>query len=325
MKKKTFIFILCSLITMLIIGEFVSRFVLGLGDPPLSIPHPTIEYVFKPSSEFYRFGNYYKTNSYCMRSDEFTQSREKNEVRILVLGDSVVNGTSLIDQSELATELMKENLKNSLSIPVIVGNISAGTWSPPNLLAYIDEFGTFDTDVAIIILNKGDMFDFPTFEELSPITHPTQKPTFALGELVSRYVAPRICAHFDSRDDTHRSQMKEVYQKRKSCISELSEILEKFSEENIPVYLIYHPSKDEILPDGSFEPKEGYSTISGFTEKQSLRLYSFLDIYAESIKDNKSLFINRNHPNAAGQMLMAEYILKLLENESLINQWSQRR
>ena len=111
----------------------------------------------------------------------------------------MTNGESHTDQSELATEILKEKLSETVPTPVHIGNISAGSWSPPNLLAYIQEFGTFDADIAIIILNKGDLFDFPKFDRLNPMIHPTQKPSSALGELIVRYILPKIARTFSDR------------------------------------------------------------------------------------------------------------------------------
>lgn len=50
-------------------GEVVARFVLGLGDPPLSVAHPTIEYLLKPNQVVHRFGNRYLVNQYGMQSE----------------------------------------------------------------------------------------------------------------------------------------------------------------------------------------------------------------------------------------------------------------
>jgi hypothetical protein len=325
MKKKIFIFAAVGLFTALITGELLSRYALGLGDPPLSVSHSTIEYMFKPSSEYHRFGNYFKTNSYGMRSEEFSQSREKNEVRILVLGDSVPNGGNLTDQNELATELLRENITKSLSVPVIVGNISAGTWSPPNMLAYIQEFGTFGADAAIVILNKGDMFDFPTFSELNPNTHPTEKPKLALGELVSRYIAPRLIRALRLPSKENPEFKEKADAGRKSCTPELLELLEQFSKKEIPIFVLYHPSEDEILQDGSFSPRGGYSTIVSFTQDQNIKLYSLAANYGKAVSEGKYPFRDTYHPNSIGQKLIANFILTLLESEGLISQWSQRR
>src|SRR5687768_7294859 len=63
--------LLTAAVLALVAGELFARFVLGLGDPPLSVAHPTIEYMFKPSQDCRRFSNTVSYNAYGMRSPEF--------------------------------------------------------------------------------------------------------------------------------------------------------------------------------------------------------------------------------------------------------------
>jgi hypothetical protein len=169
--------------------ELFARFYLGLGHPPLSVTHPTIEYMFAPNQSVWRFGNLFRTNRYGMRSDDFPPRKSSpRELRIMVYGDSVVNGGNLTDHSRLATTLLQARLSQSLHRPVIVGNVSAGSWGPPNQLAYIRQFGFLDADVAVFVLSSSDYNDAPTFEPLNPATHPTQAPWSAAWEGVTRYL-----------------------------------------------------------------------------------------------------------------------------------------
>jgi hypothetical protein len=53
-------------------AEALARFYLGLGDPPLTIRDPDIEYLFAPSRCYVRFGNhvcYGPFNSEVQRGD----------------------------------------------------------------------------------------------------------------------------------------------------------------------------------------------------------------------------------------------------------------
>jgi hypothetical protein len=318
--KKTITLISFLLISAVFFGELASRYILGLGDPPLSVAHPKIEYLFKASSNFKRFGNYFKTNAYSMRSDAFPQTRQSNELRLLILGDSVPNGESHTDQSELATEILKEKLSETVPFPVHIGNISAGSWSPPNLLAYIQEFGTFDADIAIIILNKGDLFDFPKFDRLNPMIHPTQKPSSALGELIVRYIFPKIARTFSDRTNNVTTKKRAS----RDCTQELLELVHTFSSENIPVCIIYHPCKDEFLDNGSFAPKAEYSILENFTNRHGLQLHSFADIYSQYIPKKIRIYRDNFHPNEMGQKLMADHILKILEKNGFMLQWNLR-
>ncbi|WLT39310.1 hypothetical protein NON20_06955 [Synechocystis sp. B12] len=98
---------------------------MGLGDPPLSVTHPTIEYMFKPNQDAIRFGNRFRTNSYGMRSEELPKSKNDSELRVLVFGDSVINGGNLTDQSDLATEIVKSEISQNKELTI--ANISAGS------------------------------------------------------------------------------------------------------------------------------------------------------------------------------------------------------
>ena len=45
---RTVSIVLAAICALLLAGEWFARSVLGLGDPPLSITHPRIEYLYAP-------------------------------------------------------------------------------------------------------------------------------------------------------------------------------------------------------------------------------------------------------------------------------------
>ena len=51
------VFFAIGLVVLLIGAELGARYVLGLGDPPLSVADSQIEYMFAPSRTYRRFGN----------------------------------------------------------------------------------------------------------------------------------------------------------------------------------------------------------------------------------------------------------------------------
>ncbi len=166
----------------LIFAELVARFAFGLGDPPLFDLDPKIEYLLKPSCTYRSFGHSIQINSHSMRSEDFpSRKSEQGEYRVMVIGDSIVNGGVRVDQSELATTLLGPMLEVSLGERVVVGNISAGSWGPANQAAYVEKYGIFDADVVIIVLNSGDVNDVPGLEPLGS-AWPTTKPMLALQE-----------------------------------------------------------------------------------------------------------------------------------------------
>jgi hypothetical protein len=129
-----------------------------------------------------------------MRSDDFPPLKSTaDELRVLVVGDSVVYGGVMIDQSEIDTEILKRNLQQQFQRPVVVGNISAKGWGPPSELAYLQQNGTFDADVVILELSSHDYADVPAPNPIVGISpdFPDKKPVLALTDLVGTYLLPR--------------------------------------------------------------------------------------------------------------------------------------
>lgn len=181
-------YVILALVGLGAFSELTLRYFVGLGDPPLSLRDPQIEYLFAPSKCYNRFGNTVCFNQWSMRSDDFGSSKATaEEKRILVLGDSVVNGGALTDQERLATTMLQRDLSSAIHNPVRVGNISAGSWGPANMLAYTRKFGWFEADLAFLVVSSHDLHDVPTFAiELGPDT-PEKAPLLALQEFFVRY------------------------------------------------------------------------------------------------------------------------------------------
>lgn len=179
-----------------ILIELVGRFRYGLCDPPLFVADPELEYILKPNQSCRQFGNRVEVNEYSMRSHPFPRAKSSpNEFRVMVLGDSVIYGGSRVDQDDLATSRLERMLAASMKRPVTVGNISAGSWGPPNLLVYAKRNGFFDADVIVIVVSQQDYDDAMTFAPVVGVdsSYPDHKPRLALWEIATRYL-PRYIA-----------------------------------------------------------------------------------------------------------------------------------
>ncbi len=177
----------------LIAAELTLRFVVGLGDPPLYQVDRELEYLLRPSQSCNRFHHRITVNDYGMRADEFPPRKSlPGELRILVIGDSVIYGGVRIDQTEIDTEILKRDLQQELGRPVVVGNASAKSWGPPNELAYLKRYGTLDADVVILELSSHDYADAPTFVPVVGVSseYPDKKPALALTDLFESYILP---------------------------------------------------------------------------------------------------------------------------------------
>lgn len=168
-------------------AELVLRFGFGLGQPLRYVTHPQIEYMVTPDQDVMRWDAHLKSNAYGMRSEAVGDKRP-GEYRVLVIGDSVVNGGHETDQEALATSMLTTPEATYL-------NASAVSWGPQNMLAYVETFGGFDANATVVVLSSHDAWDAPTFKPLDPRVFRTHAPVSVVAEAVwrrlSQYVAAR--------------------------------------------------------------------------------------------------------------------------------------
>lgn len=261
-------------------GETFARYGLGLGDAPVVVAHPSIEYMFAPNQDAWPFHNRFSTNEYGMRSPPLT---DDPRVRVLVLGDSVPNGGNLTDQDALATSLLTTN-------ETLYLNASAGSWGPANMLAYVKAFGFFGAGRTVIILSSHDANDVPTFGALDPNTHPTTRPLSALWEAVAKYL-PRYLPGYTAATtaDTPPPDGEDT------AIAAARELL-RLASANGPVCLVLHSTRDEG------DAEEPFTDLLHAGQEASAKIVrdaAFLD--ASSYRD-------AIHPNDNGQADLARAI-----------------
>jgi hypothetical protein len=150
---------------------------MGHGTPPLHVAHPTVDYMYRPDQDVWRFGRRIQINELGMRSGPMP---EDGRDLVLVIGDSIIYGGWAIDQSDLAVVQASDET-------TYYANISAGSWGPGNQRAYLEAFGPFGADAAIFVVNPEDPVDVAQFLPLSTDRFPTENPVSALTEAVIRH------------------------------------------------------------------------------------------------------------------------------------------
>jgi hypothetical protein len=178
----------------LVLVELLLRWGLGLGRRLLYIPDPNIGYLLAPDQAFQRLGRRFVINQYSMRNQAIAVHRTPNTLRILLLGDSIANGGWWTDQQETISAL----IENALQIPqfktVEVLNASANSWGPRNQQAYLERFGTFESQWLVLLLNSDDLFAIaPTSLGVGLDPHyPVSQPSSALGDLIQTLWPQRL-------------------------------------------------------------------------------------------------------------------------------------
>jgi len=315
--------------------ELVLRFYVGLGDPPLSIVDAEVGYRFKPDSKFRRFGRDVSFNSFSMRSGPVTtQKTNPQELRIMVIGDSVVNGGALTDDSELATAHLQQQLSRSLGRPVYVGNISAGSWGPPNQLAFVKKFGLFDADAVVLVLSSHDLDEDDPDSSGVGRSHdmPDKSPTLALTEFFFRYTSPgrwmtsklqatslsggsnqSTTTSVAIQTSTGESQpTTSKWAVHENSVAALEQLLTLCSESRVPVIVVQHPELSEV--QGDF--LNGHSQIAQIAQNANVRIIQLQPAFAEAMKAGKFPYRPGDviHPSAAGQQVIAKVLLPVIES-----------
>lgn len=289
-----------SLLGLMVIAELVCRFVLGLGTPPIYVADPDYEYLLKPGQDVRRFGNHIHVNQWGMRAPDFPAAKSRtNEFRVMVFGDSVVNGGSQIDQDQLSTTLLQKALQRDLGRPVTVGNISAGSWGPGNWLAYARRHGFFDADVVLLVLGSGDVADNPTFSPLDA-NHPDTAPLLALQEAVTRYL-PRFLPSLlpasaaEGSAPSHGPTPADI----EHGLHDLDAFLGLARANGRHVIVLHHPDRQELLErrhlDG-FEPLRNQVLKNGLP---------WLELAPAFEPDGALLYRDGIHHTPRGQTVMA--------------------
>lgn len=301
------------LVVLAAAGEVALRVVWGLGDPPLYVLDDEIEYMHKPSSSYVRMGNHVRINQWSMRADEFpARKADERELRVLLMGDSIIAGGARIDQTDLAAAVIGPELARIAQRPVVVGNASAGSWGPPNLLAYAKRFGFLESDVVVLVLNSNDYDDVPGLEPIGP-QWPTRKPALALQEVAENY-GPRLLARIGlggpnapPRTTTHEQDV--AY-----ALGALRELIDLARASGARVVLVQYLKLSELAAVGSGGgggAEAGFSAIRAVAESASVRTVDTSGAFAANGVPRANFFLpgDNVHPSAAGQRALGALIV----------------
>jgi hypothetical protein len=229
-----------------IIGEILLR-CYGFCDAPLYRLSERYEYIPVSNQDGERFGRHYHINSFGQRSEEPDSSR----IIILGLGDSVLWGGVFCDQDSLATTLFS----NETSMQML--NISAGSWGPDNCAAYLKEYGTFGAQAIILLVSSHDAHDIMDFKPTVGVheSYPNTQYKFAWGELVCRYLIPRIekAMNFNGVKELDPDQqvLAGIQKSGKGFNPGFNQVKQFADSVSIPMYMILHGELDE-LKDGQY-------------------------------------------------------------------------
>lgn len=303
MRKR----IILGFAIILIIGlEVFLRVYLGFCDTVLMKEDNNFEYIAQPNQQRFRFRNHIMYNSFSMRSENIDTS----SIKILGFGDSVINGGAQTDQDSLATKILSDSLYKFYNRNIQFLNISAGSWGPDNCYAYLKKFGDLGAESIFLFVSSHDAYDNMNFEKIvdNHVSFPSKQYSFALYELIDRYLLPRI----KSKLNKTVTETDNLGINKKKDNSQFNSGFDSFvsysKDKNIPLTIYLHADQNEKKL-GAYND-QGQEIIR-FANENSIPIILDLQNGLEL-----SDFRDNIHINNKGQKKLANTIIKYIEEQT---------
>lgn len=309
-------------IALLLVLEIGLRSRYGLGNPLLYNSDPKIGYLIAPNQRTRRNGNLIEINAYSMRSGEITPTPNENTWRVLMVGDSIINGGWWTDQPNTIANLTVQALNQNLSVAnhpsnytsikkIEVLNASANSWGPRNELAYLEKFGNFGAQVVVLVINTDDLFAIAPYSVVvgRDRNYPNQKPPLALIEAYQRYIQkPQPIPELEKLQ-------KEPGDRVGNNLEAIKRIKQLTRQQNSQFILLMTPLKRELGKPG---PRDyeiiARNRISEFSKQEDINYIDILPVFNNHSKP-ESLYHDHIHLNLQGNQVIVDILKNKLSQQ----------
>lgn len=298
-------------IVVLLVGLELLLRLLGFGQPLLYQADPQIGYLIAPSQQTRRFGKQIAINQYSMRSPEIAAIRSEKTLRVLMLGDSILNGGWWTDQASTVSALLQQQLNLPYYALTEVLNASANSWSPRNELAFLQQFGSFESQIIILVINTDDLFGTAPNSVVvgRDRNYPDRLPPAAIAEVITRYLLPPkpipelAAIQAESGDRVGFN------------LAAIRQIRDLASQNNAKFMLVMTPLLRELGEPGSRDYElKARQRLQAFTQSEEILYLDFLPIF-NALPNYRAIYHDHIHLNAAGNQQIVEQILQKLPKE----------
>jgi lysophospholipase L1-like esterase len=294
------------LISVLAAGELAGR-ILGLHTPIL---YQVTSYGYRvaPDQNIRRFGHRVFINHQGLRNEPIAPLPAAGTLRILCLGDSITNGGATTDQDDTYPYQLQRLLR-ATGRKVEVLNASAPGWAIANEAGWLKENGVLGSQAVVFTIGTLDLyqeFAGPETVDGHP-SFPSRTPTFALEDLVTHYLVPRLLLR-SLADPGARLSAQSVDGATKN-IAHLLYMAElaRLSGAMPTVLFVEQPGRFELS-----DPYTASAKVSLF-EALKQRGIPFVDTRdAVDRAGGVSLFRDGLHPNTEGNRIVAQIAAGLL-------------
>ncbi|TVQ44165.1 MAG: SGNH/GDSL hydrolase family protein [Gloeocapsa sp. DLM2.Bin57] len=287
------------LVLLLILGlELGLRLFVGLGNPLLYIADQEIGYLLAPNQRVRRRGNLIVINNSSQRNENISQ--QLPELRILLLGDSIANGGWWTSQDRTISALLTAKLEQELGVTVEVLNASANSWGPRNQLAYLQKYGTFDSQIVILLLNTDDFFAIApnSFLVGNSKHYPSKKPLLGMGELLNNFIReatlPEMVTANQEKGDRVGFNLTAIAQ------------IHQLSQQNQAQLIIgLTPLQRESLSQSKEHEIKARQRLDSLVSSLEIPYLDFLPLF-QQVNSPDSLYWDHIHLNSRGNQLVVD-------------------
>jgi len=285
------------LVVLLVLTEIGLRLFMDIGEKPLYEQNDQFEYALKANQDLTRFHHHYQTNALGMRSKPINP---KDKKRVLLFGDSVLNGGTDMDQEETIPYILEKALEAYFKDSIGVYAASAGSWGVENAYRFLETKIDFEFDMICLVFSSHDYHDNMHHRPVVGIqpAWPSEQPTFAITDLFFNGIWPKINTalgrnnydYLEGFDDSNPSPGFNLFNAYAQA-------------NNIPIFVYIHPEQKE-LEINDFNWK-GKTLIENLDQNNILNLNGLKTEVLDGYIDNV-------HVNNKGHLLIATAILNYI-------------
>jgi lysophospholipase L1-like esterase len=307
--------ILTASLVGLVLLEISLRLLFGFGTPLLYTADAKIGYLIRPNQQIRRFGKQITINQFSMRNRSIAPTRPARTLRVLMLGDSIINGGWWTDQSDTIPALLQSQLQRQLTeqmqsdyAQIEVLNASANSWSPRNELAYLQRFGSFEAQVVVLVINTDDLFGtVPTSAVVGrDRNYPDRNPPLALIEVLNRYlVQPRPIPELAAIQSVGENRVE-------ANLAAIKQIQTMAQQNHAKFILLLTPLLREVETEPRGYEQKARQRLQQFAEAEAIPFVDYLPIF-KALPDPKAIYHDSIHLSLSGNQQVMQYLIEQVD------------
>jgi lysophospholipase L1-like esterase len=278
----------------------------GLGDPLIYKTNLSYRYAPLPNQSVTRFKKSKITiNEMGLRSTQ--EWDKKNLNKILFFGDSVTYGGSYLDNKEIFSELVCENLNQKSKKKYLCGNAGVNAYGVDNIKNRILYGEIQDSKWIVITLLEED--GFRSLQNISAIPVFLEKPAFlpAIQEIFL-YTVWKANIYLRNSPKYYVNKKEDGHLFEESFIN-LKKVLINEIKKNKKILVIFHPLKRDILDE---KESENFLIMKKvFQDRESeIILVNMFPVLKSKYSDD--IYYDNGHLNKAGHIIFSNKISSII-------------